>query len=68
MSPNEKKRKERQAGPAAGAVSKPAQALKDEIHFVSSSCPACLIRALGVKKDRERNRKKERERQKEKSV
>ena len=36
----QKRKKERQAGPAAGAVSKPAQALKDEIHFVSSSAPS----------------------------
>lgn len=36
----QKKKKERQAGLAAGAISKPAQALKDEIHFVSSSAPS----------------------------
>lgn len=36
-SPKEKEK--RHAGPAAGAVSKPAQALKDEIHFVSSCAP-----------------------------
>ena len=36
----QKRKKERQAGPAAGAVSKPAQALKDEIHFVSSCVPS----------------------------
>lgn len=36
----QKRKKERQAGPAAGALSKPAQALKDEIHFVSSSAPS----------------------------
>lgn len=32
--------KKRQAGPAAGAVSKPGRALKDEIHFVSSCAPS----------------------------
>lgn len=36
----QKRKKERRAGPAAGAVSKPARALKDEIHFVSSCAPS----------------------------
>lgn len=36
----QKRKKERQVGPAAGALSKPARALKDEIHFVSSSAPS----------------------------
>lgn len=36
----QKRKKERHAGPAAGAVSKPARALKDEIHFVSSCAPS----------------------------
>ena len=36
----ESEKKESQAGPAAGAISKPAQALKDEIYFVSSSAPS----------------------------
>lgn len=35
-SERERKWKERQAGPAADVISKPGQALKDEIHFVSS--------------------------------
>lgn len=36
----QKRKKERHAGPAAGAISKTAQALKDEIHFVSSCAPS----------------------------
>lgn len=36
----QKRKRKRRVGPAAGAVSKPGQTLKDEIHFVSSSAPS----------------------------
>lgn len=36
----QKRKKDGQVGAAVGAVSKPARALKDEIHFVSSSAPS----------------------------
>lgn len=56
----QKRKKERQAGPAAGAVSKPAQALKDEIHFVSSSAPSLPDEgSRGEEGERERWRERE---------
>ncbi len=60
----QKRKKERQAGPAAGAVSKPAQALKDEIHFVSSSAPSLPDEgSRGEKGEREMERKRRRDRE-----
>lgn len=63
----QRREKERHAGPAAGAVSKPAQALKDEIHFVSSFAPSLPDEGSGGEEG-EREGWREREGEKETEI
>lgn len=58
----QKRKKDGQVGAAVGAVSKPARALKIKSILFQVPHPACLMRALGVKREKERDGEKERER------